>query len=321
MPPASKLRRRLWLAIRLAVSGGLLVYIVTSVGVDLILEHLGVLPPWVVAVALGLSAANVLVSAYKWQLVLGLRGIDIPLRFLYLYYYIGQFFNAFLPTTIGGDGARMYYLHDRHDVGADAASSVVVERATGLLSVFALAGVGAIVLMDRVSDVIVVAVAGGSLVGMAFSVWLLFDPRARRLFEATVFRIATFDLGPRLRSVHEAIWEYRADPLGLLPVIALSLLFRAIVVVNNYVVAVGLGMDVSIGYFLVIVPLVELVLLVPVSIQGFGVRETSYLYLFGAVGVSADVAVALGIVMQLVLGVFNNVVGGVVYLLDGLRTR
>lgn len=321
MSPTTRLRDRLWLALRVAVSGGLLIYIIYSVGLDRILDHLDELPAWSIVAALGLATLNVAISSYKWQLVLRLRDLQVPFRHLYRYYYVGQFFNAFLPTTIGGDGARMYYLHNRHDVGPDAASSVVIERATGLLSVFALAGTGGLVLTGQLADVLVIAVVGGSVAGMAFSLWLLFDPRARAIFEATVFRVDSFDIGPRLRAVHESIWEYRSDPLGLLPVIGLSLVFRGVVVLNTYVVARGLGMDVPFGYFLVIVPLVELVLLVPVSIQGFGVRETSYLYLFGAVGASGDVAVALGIAMQLVLGVFNNVVGGLVYILDGLVRR
>lgn len=321
MATSSHVRDRLWLAVRLLVSGGLLAYIVVSVGLDTIIDTLLGVPLWVVVIALGLAMVNVGISAYKWQLVLRLRDIRIPLRYLYVYYYFGQFFNAFLPTTIGGDGARMYYLHRRHDVGADAASSVVIERATGLLSVFALAGIGGVVLIDHLPTVLVAAVVAGAVLGSLFSLWLLFDPRARRVFEATVFRVTAFDIGSRLRSVHEAIWEYRSSPFGLLPVIALSLVFRAIVVVNTYVVALGLGMEVPFGYFLVIVPLVELILLVPVSIQGFGVRETSYLYLFSAVGATGEVAVALGVVMQLVLGVFNNVVGGIVYALDGLVRR
>ncbi len=321
MSTSSRVRDRLWLALRLVVSGGLLAYVVTSVGLSTIVDHLTALPWWAVVIPLGLAVLNVVISSYKWLLVLRLRGIDIPLRSLYLYYYIGQFFNAFLPTTIGGDGARMYYLYDRHEVGPDAASSVIVERATGLLSVFALAGLGGVFLLGRLSTTLVAAVVLGATVGIACSLWLLFDTRARWLFDRTVFRVEAFDLGSRLRSVHEAIWEYRSNPVGLLPIIGLSLLFRGVVVLNTYVVALGLGMDVPAGYFLVIVPLVELVLLVPISIQGFGVRETSYLYLFSAVGAAGELAVALGVVMQLVLGIFNNVVGGLVYVFDGLRRR
>jgi hypothetical protein len=59
------------------------------------------------------------------------------------------------------------------------------------------------------------------------------------------------------------------------------------------------------------------VLFLRVSIQGFGVGVASYVYLFGAVGAAAPDAVALGVIMSIVLGIVNNLIGGGIYLLHG----
>ncbi len=308
-----------WVGGRIALSLGLLWYVLTSVGLETISDHILAVPGWVVPIALGLAFINIALSAYKWQLTLRLRDIRLTWRELFKYYYIGQFFNAFLPTTIGGDSARMYYLYDRHPVGEDAVSSVVIERATGLLSVFLLAGAGGLVLVGRISSVLVAGIVLGCGLGSLFALGVLFSRRLRAFLGRTMYRIERFDLGERLRAIHDAVLTYRDQPRALVRLIAISLVFRAIVVINTFVVAVGLGMDVSLGYFLVIVPVVEVLLLIPISIQGFGVRETTYLYLFSAVGATEGVAVSLGIVMQLVLTVFNNLVGGVFYIVDGLR--
>lgn len=298
---------------RVAVSLLLLGVVIGSVGVETVLEGLAELRPAALVVALGLAVLNVAISAYKWGLLLRIKGISLPFRTLLSYYYVGQFFNAFLPTTVGGDGVRVYYLHARHDAGPDAVSSVVVERLTGLLTVLAIGGVAAAVVADRlppvVSGTVLVALPAGAVV-----VGVLFTGTGRGVLEGTLFRVSRFDLGDRLAGVYDATYDYRGAGRALVPVVALSILFRLVLVVNNYVVAVGLGMDVPFVYFLVFVPLVEVLLFVPVSIQGFGVRETAYVYLFGAVGAPAGAALTLGIAMQLVLGVFNNLLGGLVYL-------
>lgn len=311
--------RWLWVGGRIVLSVGLLWYVLTNVGVGTIVDHVLAVPPWVGVIALMLAFVNIAISAYKWQLTLRLRGIDLPWRELFMYYYIGQFFNAFLPTTIGGDSARMYYLYDRHPVGQDAVSSVVIERATGLLSVFLLAGAGGLVLAGRIPALLAAGIVLGCGVGTIFALGVLFSRRLRALLGRTVYRIKHLDVGDRLAAVHDAVLTYRDRPRELVGLLAISLVFRGIVVINTFIVANGLGMDVALGYFLVIVPVVEMLLLIPISIQGFGVRETTYLYLFTAVGAAEGVAVTLGIVMQLVLTVFNNLVGAVFYIVDGLR--
>ncbi|MFW6448068.1 MAG: lysylphosphatidylglycerol synthase transmembrane domain-containing protein [Halobacteriota archaeon] len=318
MSRTSRVRSWLWLLGRVVVSVTLLWYVVTSVGLGTIVDHVLELPAWVLPISLGLAVLNIGISAYKWQLLLRLRDIHLPARTLFVYYYVGQFFNAFLPTSIGGDGVRMYYLDDRHGIGPDAVSSVVLERVTGLLSIFVFAGVGGVVLFDQLPSWLASAVVLGSVGGTAFFLLVLFDRRVRRLLDATVFRVGHLGLGDRLAAVHDALMDYRGRTRGLGLALGLSLLFRLIVVVNTTVVAVGIGMDIPLGYYVVIVPVVEVLLLVPVSIQGFGVRETSYLHLFGAVGADAGLAVVLGVVMQLVLAVFNNLLGGVVYVLEGV---
>lgn len=314
-------RDRAWTIVRVVLSVALLWFILSSVGIDAVVSNLAVLPPAVLAVALGLAVFNVALSTYKWQLLLAIKDIRLPFRTLFTYYYIGQFFNAFLPTMIGGDGVRIYYLHDAHGAGADAASSVIVERLTGLMSVLAIGGFATLLLRSRLPTTVVATVLLVCVLGVSFLLALLFTSFGRRLFERTLFGIERFDLGDRLASVYDAVSAYRRSGRALGPVLVLSVLFRLVLVANNYVVAVGLGMDVPFAYFLVFVPLVELLLLVPVSIQGFGVRETTYVYLFGAVGASAGISLTLGVVMGLVLGVFNNLLGGVVYAFSGIRSR
>ncbi len=299
--------------LRLGISVALLTFIVNSVGVDKLVTNLSNVRPSFLLIATTLAVFNVALSAYKWKLLLLIKQIDLSFRVLFVYYYIGQFFNAFLPTMVGGDGVRAYYLQQNHGAGPDAVSSVFVERLTGLLTVLAIGGTATLFVSNRIPTVVVVAILLVCIPGATVLVALLFTDFGRDMFERTLFRVELFDVGDRLASVYDAVYEYRTARHMLVPVIGLSLLFRLVLIFNNYVVAVGLGMELPLVYFLVFIPLVEVLLFLPVSIQGFGVREMSYVYLFGSVGAATGTALTLALVMQLILGVLNNLIGGIVY--------
>lgn len=81
-----------------------------------------------VAAAFGWVVVSVLVSAYKWQLILRASSLELPFKVLWKSYWAGLFFNNFLPSSIGGDGLRIYWIGKHTQDLAGATASVVVER-------------------------------------------------------------------------------------------------------------------------------------------------------------------------------------------------
>jgi uncharacterized membrane protein YbhN (UPF0104 family) len=86
----------------------------------------------------------------------------------------------------------------------------------------------------------------------------------------------------------------------------------------NYILALSLGLKISVIYFFIFVPVTEILILLPVTIQGFGVRSGSYVTLFSQVGIASASAFALGFSMQIVK-VIGNIIGGFVYLFSDVR--
>jgi hypothetical protein len=261
-----------------------------------------------------LSLILVPVSAAKLWLLIEAGGGTVTYRGVVAYYYIGHFFNAFLPTSFGGDVAKSYYLHRDTAMGVDAVAAVVWDRFTGLLAVTILTLVASAVgLIVAPNDVFLgtAAVATALLVPAGLLVlrhdavpsperWL---PDLPRLLQGIADRLGEFV-------------EHAGDPAyrGVLPgAVGIALGYRLLLVAINLVVARGLGIDVAVVYFLVVVPVAELVMFLPISIQGFGVREITYATLFGLVGVATGPAVALALLMQLVLRLLHNLIGGGVY--------
>lgn len=316
-----KQRTLVWTGIRVIISGLLLWFILSRIGFNTVLNNISDVPPRYVVLAIFLSILNIGISAWKWKILLFIKDIDIQYTEVFKYYYIGQFFNAFLPTAIGGDSARMYYAYSDLNAETDAFSSVAMERFTGLFAILLLGGAGAVAARDQLPSVIFYSIMGISTVGLGILTLGLFTDHLYSPLDKTFFRIDIRGIGNKFEYLYNSVINYRRAPDGLFFAFVLSLLFRVVLIINNYVVSLGLGMDLPFVFFLIFIPLAELILFIPISIQGFGVREATYVYLFSSVGASADVALSLGFIMQLILGVVNNLIGGIVYVFYVLRKR
>ena len=95
--------------------------------------------------ALIVNGLGFLISSYKWMLLLRVQGINKTLNELHVIYYIGFFFNNFLPTTIGGDAFRIYKVSKEVKNSMGAVASVIVERITGLIAMITLAIIATII--------------------------------------------------------------------------------------------------------------------------------------------------------------------------------
>jgi uncharacterized protein (TIRG00374 family) len=315
-----RLRSVLSTILRVVISALLLWFVVSRVGIETLVRNLLSLDAVTLIVAIAMSVLGVGLSAWKWRVLLAVKGISLSLVAAWTYYYIGQFFNAFLPSIIGGDSARMYYLYTDTNDGSASVSSVVIERIAGLYSIFCIVFVALLIGYDLVPANLANAVLLGCGIGIVLTPAVVLTEHLRPLLEKSVFRVEKFDIGSRFEELYGAVYEYRQAKAALGIALILSIVFRFLLIGSNYVVAVGLGIDLPLVYFFVFIPLVEFLLFMPISIQGFGVREGAYLYLFSAVGVADGLALTFGVVMQLILRVINNLIGGVVYMVYGIRS-
>lgn len=121
-----------------------------------------------------------------------------------------------------------------------------------------------------------------------------------------------------VHDVYKALRAYRSHRRVLLPVMALSLCYHLLLILVNVTLAWALGLTIAVSYFFVFIPVAEILVFLPVTVQGFGVREGTYVTLFSSVGVGSAAAFSLGFSDQLVKLV-GNLVGGLVYLGHSLR--
>jgi glycosyltransferase 2 family protein len=267
-----RMPRWLGTVLRLAGTAAGLAWIATRVDLDDAGRALGRIPAATFALAAALIAANVVVAALRWRVLLHAYGASrVPaLRRLTYLYFVAFFYNNYLPGAVAGDVGRGVVTRDAFDGegAAGALAVVLVERALGLFGLFALLGLG-LATAGRALDT--GALAAWTAVGCAGSCALVAAiPLARRLAPRLP--------GPLGRAAARlpALRDGRAFALAL----ALSVATQALVVLAGWILLAALA-DLGLLASLLIVPLAAATTFLPITVGGAGAREAVYVALCG----------------------------------------
>lgn len=261
---------------------------------------------WTAGLAVYLSAQ--VVSSVRWRMLSRVQNFSgSPGRYL-AYYFIGMFFNLVLPTSIGGDMLRIWYLATREGGAvprerrqAAAFLSVTGDRLNGLLALIGVACVAALCCPTPLPPWIAWTVAGlaaAALIGLALLPWAGSVLAAR----------------PRLRWLAPSASLYIKDPKTLLVATLLSFVVQGANVLLAWLMGQALGLLVPPAYYGILAPLVALLALLPISLNGMGLREAGTVILLAPLGVGVGEAVALA---MLTFAVYTaaSLCGGAVLLL------
>ncbi len=269
---------------------------------------------WVwVAVALITVVASLFLRAFRWGLLLKGLGAEIRYGRLVELYFAGNFFNAFLPSGFGGDALRIFEI--ARDVPANiAAGTVLVDRLTGLIMLFVMALLALPFRPESFPNSLALVVASICIVGLGASFFLLEGSLIRRLGSWLPGKLSPTGDGPVaqfLEAVQGCGWG------AIFRALVVSTIFNLLLVGWWTMDGLALGLDVQYGYFLLVVPILSIVLLVP-SIGGLGVRESLAPILFAGAGVSGSEAVALSLLVFATMR-SASLIGGPVYIVSTIR--
>ena len=308
-----------WLALSLKflVSGLLIWFLARGIDSGDAWARLREIDTRMLAGAAGVLVVQICVGGMRWRAVLNAIGVKFGILNAIRLFYIGVFFNKALPSSVGGDPVRMY---KAYRLGLDlrsAVNGVLLERVITVVALVVLADITLPWFLPRVDAATaallmpaVGLVTVGCVTGLVFLMALDRLPAALRRWR--VVR----GLGHLCVDARKVFLSTRHLPRalfwGLLTHINMSLVVL--------ILAMGLGLDVIWLDCLTLVPLVLLIMTVPISIGGWGVRETAMVALFGLVDVPAEGALVLSVVFGLV-GIVVSIPGGIVWLLSRERAE
>jgi len=293
-----------------AVSLGFLIYLFFSIKLASLRETLLNTDVMLLLCALFLYLLSQLVRTLRWWLLLNRRSRPPFLSLLSLY-FIGMFFNQFLPTSIGGDVVRGYYLWKETDDKEHALSSILMERFAGFFMLFVISLLASLVgMIGMGTSFLLVSVFIASLfpiVAMSF----FFVPGCFE-FANRILLLRRLGIRKKIAPIYYAALAYRKEWRRLAGALLLSLLFQIILILVYYCLSLSLRLSIPAGYFCLLVPMITASAMMPFSLNGLGIREGVSVLLFSRVGTTNAQALSLSFLMLLV-GFVSGLVGGMIY--------
>jgi uncharacterized protein (TIRG00374 family) len=242
-------------------------------------------------------AAQMVLGMLRWWVVLRDRGISVPWSEISTYYLASIAAGVLLPTQLGGESVRMYHLYKGRNAGVNAFSTIIYERSIGLGTLTVIGAVAALFAVGQVEP-LVFWLAVGMFAAATLGVYVaVFAPFTPRLVERLSRRWPDGYLA-RLWSLLRSLGEFRSAGL-LTKTFIISLLYQGTNILLVYVNSRVLGLSLPVRYFLVLVPLIGVLVMLPISVAGLGLREYLYIAFFGSVGLTSEVGFSLSILVFL----------------------
>jgi uncharacterized protein (TIRG00374 family) len=325
-------------ALRILLSVVLLVVVFRMADFDQVRGYLGTArKEWLLA-AFAVNSAGNLFGAWRWKLLLASQGRKCSFPYLFGSYLVGLFFNNFLPSTIGGDVARAASARRRGGgTLTENLTVVLVERMIGLLATLSLGTGAALSGLAGDLDARLTGVLAAAFLVSVLGLYLALSARIRHRMLAALERLpeSPREGGSRIARLATTVLAFARRTIGkmlaafelfsrargtLVANFLLSLSFQFLLIVHFWLIQFALGQDLPFTTYLVTVPIVFCAMMLPVGINGLGVREYMFVLLLSRAGMDQAAALAIS-VMSYGIAVLQGLLGGGVHLARELRGR
>lgn len=308
------MKRTALVGVKLAVSLALLAYLFSITDTHALEHRVRAADLLALGAAVTCYAAMLALATWRWQLLLETLGVDAPMRHLLQSYLVATFFNNFLPSNIGGDVIRIADTAPAAGSKTLATTVVLIDRGLGLLGLALMAATGASLMTRMALDPVGPGVlwAGFGLGAIVAAPALLMPETVTKMLQPLrVFHQEWVDA--RIEKLTYALTRFKETPAALAACFLGAVVVQGILVL--FYVAIARSMNIPIGFaeLAVIVPISFIVQMVPVSLNGFGVREATFGFYFTRLGLPLESALLVSFVGAALIMVFS-LSGGVSYL-------
>ncbi len=288
-------KKLLNLLFRIAISAVALFFIFRQVNLPQLVDSLGKANYFFLALSFAFIIANYIFSSLRWQVLAGAKGIKERLTKFVRLYFIGAFFNNFLPTSVGGDVVKAYQLAKDTDRKVDAVSCTFMERLAGVTALLLISWGGFLYYFKMQA----VLASVGLVAAVAVGLWLA--PKIAKIH-------------PLAEKFYNSVISYKNKKKAVAKAFGISFIVQSFSITTQYFVLLSLGIRVSYFYALFVIPLINLASMAPISINGLGVQDGLYVFFFQRVGVVPAEVLAASFVYH-ILRLASSLLGGLFYVL------
>lgn len=284
---------------KLSVSLAFVAWLVLKTDWKEVLVYLEKISIFHIALYVAVLLLGMVVSAWKWKILLAHKKINVSLKECFQLYLTGAFINNFMPSTIGGDTYRAYQIGKRHQKFHAVSSSVVFDRLSGLFALMILNGIVAVIQWEEIVKypelkltVVGVLIAMHLLIFFGILVRFGFWKKISAKFPSLIQEFGK-ELGDYKKG--RTFWQ----------AIGISILFSLVgLALVNAVLFWGLGIQISLMRYLSVIFLVSIISSLPISINNIGVKEWAYVTFFGFFGIASSAVITVALlsrVLQMVV--------------------
>jgi uncharacterized membrane protein YbhN (UPF0104 family) len=252
------------------------------------------------AIAFLMYLASQVISSARWYFLAHALDFAGPWSAYFRYYFVGMYFNLFLPSSVGGDVLKMHLISRGGAKKLRATYSVVADRLFGLAAMLLL-GAGAILtghgILPRHFEHLL------CVTGICIITSLLGLPLVGKLLSR-----AWPEIGKRL-AVFLVFWE---KPKALFAALSLSFVLQTLGMGAVTLLAKDMGLSLPAAFYFAAFPLVAILTILPISFNGMGIREGGFIYFLGLKGIPAEKALTLSLSF-FTIQVAASLIGGLAY--------
>ena len=307
------MKKTLFTLLRIAVTAGILLFIFSKLEISksfsiILSSNITDL----IFAAIFMLILSFIISL-RWHQILKVYGLSISLFKAFRIYMIAFFFNNFLPSTVGMDFIRGAYVDTDKKKIADVISTIILERWIGLLGIIIYVTIIPLIFF-RIIDVqyFYYVSGGGGLISIIFVI-AIWNERVYSILSRFIAKITWLHLGEKANNLYSSLRTMRKHPQMFFTNLILSISIQLLFVLANYFIVRSQMLDITFLDLLIYVPLISIISMIPVTINGIGLRDWAYITFFG-IGMKEQ-AFSLSITFFILITLVS-LIGGIMFIFE-----
>lgn len=313
MPKNKKNALALLLKLAISISALAFIFLEKAPIPDILRELEQVDMAWILA-SFSLHALGVWISAKRWQILIHAQGDSVPLGYLAKSYLVGTFFNNFLPTRFGGDLVRIWDGSQYSRSILKSSAVVLVERLTGVFILLLFALGASLIRLDMAREFPIIWISITCALGGLMLILSFLSPLWGRLMSKIPDREFLAKFKSKAQEFRETILAYRSQKKAVTKAVGWAFLLQVNVIVHYYLAGKGLHLPIPFLDYFIFIPIILLILTIPITISGWGVREMLYIQIFGYYFIPDAAAFSFPLIADAAFTLAIGLIGAVIYI-------
>ncbi len=306
--------------LRVVICLGLIYFVVSKVDYEPLRAILRDLRIEFCIAIIGVLYVQNFIKALKWHTLLQAKNINLSVLRILQVDFSSTFLSLFVPSTISLDLFRAYGLSKEVASKKQTASSIIVDRLLSLFALIVVANISVLLFYKTIAVPEVAYTSISTLIVFTAVVLIInsrFVVRFLSRYKATIRR---YNILHKLEELRGSVNEYKLHRSKLIKVFFLSVAMQTLRIVVYYLASLAVNANIPFQYFMIFTPIVMFLVMLPISLAGIGLRESSFVYFFSKVGVLGTIAFAIPALVSLMV-VISVLPGGLILAVKGLALK